>query len=63
MNIRQDSREKSDLFTDMQEKTGCHFISDLRWHQEKVKELLREIPKDKYTEEQIQEFKSYVFEK
>ena len=63
MNGKKDSMECRDIFEDVLEKAGCHFLSDLRWNQSKVREILKTLSTEDYTEEQIQELKSYVFGK
>ena len=61
-NVSGANHSKKDIFEEVQERVGCHFMSDLRWNQSKVREVLRELPAENYTAEQIEKLKKYVFD-
>ena len=51
----------SDIFSDMQAKIGCQYISDLPDHKRAVWYELRRMPLTDYQEKQLEDFARYVF--
>ena len=50
-----------DIFTDMQAKIGCMFISDLPYHKRVVWHELKRLPLADYDTKQLEDFSRYVF--
>lgn len=50
-----------DLFTEMQTKTGCSYISDLPYHKELVWHEMNKMPMNSYDIKQLEDFSKYVF--
>ena len=51
----------SDIFKDMQMKTGCEYISDLPSHRETVWKRLKKQNLSQYDKKQLEDFSNYVF--
>lgn len=50
-----------DIFSDMQAKIGCMYISDLPYHKRRVWHEMKRISFDDYGRKQIEDFSIYVF--
>lgn len=50
-----------DIFSDMQAKVGCMYISDLPDHKRRVWHELKRIPVADYDRKQLENFSRYVF--
>ena len=51
----------SDIFSDMQAKIGCQYLSDLPYYKRAVWYELRRMPLGEYGQEQLENFARYVF--
>lgn len=50
-----------DIFSDMQARIGCQYLSDLPEYRKAVWFELCRVPPDLYTKEQMEDFSRYVF--
>lgn len=50
-----------DIFTDMQAKIGCMYLSDLPYHKRVVWYELKRLPLAVYDTKQLEDFSRYVF--
>ena len=50
-----------DIFTDMQTKIGCLYISDLPYHKREIWHELKRLPLADYDTKQLKDFSKYVF--
>ena len=50
-----------DIFTDMQAKIGCLYISDLPYHKRVVWHEMKRLPLADYDTKQLEDFSRYVF--
>lgn len=50
-----------DIFTDMQAKIGCMYLSDLPYHKRMVWYELKRLPLAVYDTKQLEDFSRYVF--
>lgn len=55
------SDDMSDIFKDMQTKTGCEYISDLPSHKRIVWKELKKQNLSQYDKKQLEDFSNYVF--
>lgn len=53
---------KNDIFEDMRKRIGCQFISDLPNKKDRVITELIVMRLDRYDEQQLQDFFTYVFD-
>ena len=51
-----------DIFTDMQVKIGCQYISDLPYHKRAVWLELKHFCLSEYPKKQLEDFSRYVFD-
>lgn len=50
-----------DIFSDIQAKIGCCYLSDLPYHKRAVWSELKQLPLTDYPHEQLEDFSRYVF--
>ena len=50
-----------DIFTDMQARIGCSYLSDLPYHKRIVWNELKRLPIADYDRKQLEDFSQYVF--
>lgn len=51
----------NDIFTDIQAKIGCAYISDLPYHKREVWHEMKRLNLADYTTRQLEDFSRYVF--
>lgn len=50
-----------DIFTDMQARIGCSYISDLPYYKRAVWFEMKQLPLAEYPKQQLEDFSRYVF--